>query len=107
MCAQDGIGSGGEEKEKGEMLLQEEQSTESARTETDGLPRTTTGVIRIMRAKGREEAAALVEELHETKEKVVETTRRAQKLLALLRTLHKKTTGTFPTIPPRASEEEA
>lgn len=65
------------------------------------LPRTTTGVIRIMRAKGRPEMADLVEELHNTHLSVQETTELAKDLLKLLRTLQRKATGVHNTVKPR------
>ena len=57
-----------------------------------GLYRTTTGIVRIMRASGNTESADLLEELRQTLEA-------AQQLLVQLNTLHKRKTGTpFPKI---------
>jgi len=69
-------------------------------------PHSTTGVIRIMRAKGRPEMADLVEDLYSAEKRVVETTRRAQDLLNMLRSLHKKATGTFAkvAVPPLTTD---
>lgn len=115
MC-QDGLGSGGQ-KEEGEMICLPKDdalkgSEELSETPPDSgnvgsLPRSTTGVIRIMRAKGRPEIASLVEELHEAELKVAETTERAKDLLYLLRTLHRKATNTYPTVKRNPVKDDA
>lgn len=72
----------------------EPQKTETEPEEVD-LPRTTTGVIQIMRSSGREEMASLVEELKDANAKAARTKILAEELLASLRKLHKKKTGHF------------
>lgn len=120
MCAQDGLGGGNGQRED-EMIytpIEEDVSTEgpsenvetitsSADTAKVDLPRTTTGIIRIMRSKGRPEMANLVEELHEAQKKVEATTKRAEDLLQLLRALHRKATSTYPTVKRKLVEEDA
>jgi hypothetical protein len=109
-------GMGGEENSKGHTsmsLLQEKRSEISVKNEAsnpdeivdygdqdtlDEFPRSTTGVIKIMRSSGRPEVADLVEDLHRAKKRVAETTSRAEDLLRLLRSLHKKATGTFQKV---------
>jgi hypothetical protein len=110
MCAQDGWDNGHSEQEGESMIFMPkevmpqkdpaEKELEQSSPQEE-LPRTTTGVIRIMRARGRPEMAALVEELHSAEKSVIETTKRAEDLLKLLRTLHRKATGTYPTVKPR------
>lgn len=82
-----------------EIAESQSTSTESDREEVS-LPRTTTGVIQIMRSKGREDMASLVEELKDASEKAVRTKILAEELLASLRKLHKKKTGHY-AIPDR------
>jgi len=64
----------------------------------DPYPKTVTGVIRIMRAAGRNTAAEFMEEIKET-------TQQAERLLASLQALHRKKTGRYPTVPKRKTSE--
>jgi len=82
-----------------------ESPAEKEEHEEVELPRTTTGVIKIMRAKGREEMASLVEELKDANEKAARTTILAEELLASLRKLHKKKTGHY-AIPEKFLKKE-
>ena len=54
-----------------------------------GQQRTTTGIVKIMRANGNTESADLLEELRQTQES-------ARQLLDQLRDLHHHKTGTYP-----------
>jgi hypothetical protein len=94
----------GEQVRESASLLSEEAAAEPKPIKE--LPRTTTGVIRIMRARGRAEVAALVEELHVTEKRVEETTIRAKDILRLLRTLHRKATDAYPKITPSDPVEQ-
>jgi hypothetical protein len=106
MCAQDGREDEHDDREGESMIFAPREATppddnpvtEEATDKGVELPRTTTGVIRIMRAKGRAEMADLVEELHSAHASVKETTKRAKDLLQLLRTLQRKATGVHATI---------
>lgn len=79
--------------------LEAVEDTVSDETDPYGeFPRSTTGVIQIMRSKGRPEMADLVEDLYSAKKKVADTTKRAEDLLKLLRSLHKKATSTYTKV---------
>lgn len=56
-----------------------------------GLQRTTTGVVALMRERGNDSSADLLETLRETE-------KAAEDLLNKLKDLHKKRTGTYPSV---------
>ena len=67
--------------------------------EYNGMQRTTTGVIRLMRDDGKEVVASLLEEMRETCQEM-------QRSLDGLKRLHKRRTGHYPVITKREPPSE-